>query len=390
MLSAETRNIVRREFKRIGERKTLYLLIIILPVIVSFLYAYIYKNEIVRDLPVAIYDEDHSSLSRTVTEFVESSSSMRIIGYVNSIEELKKGIQSGKYQGGFYMPRNMENDIKSGKNSTIAVFKNTSNLIIGNTIMRDAMSIIKTVSAGAIIKKLRNKSMIYEQALNIANPVQVETQSLYNPNYSYLGYLVPGLLAFTLQLTIMISSVIVISSEFTHETFHELLEISKNNIYKILLGKTIPHLSIHTASIILIIGVIFPLFNIPIYGSIIVTLLFFILFAAASLAMGLLISSAFHDQLFATELALVINTPAFIFSGFTFPIWAMPAVHQVFAAALPFTHFISGFLKIYQMNAPVSNIFNEVLILSLFTFFGMVFTVIALKIHIKKYYKIKV
>ncbi len=390
MISRETKNIIIREFRRILDRKSLYLLMIVLPLFVSLLYVAIYRNEIVREIPMAIYDEDHSSLSRTVTEYVEAAGTMRVAGYVNSVDELKNGIQSGVYQGGFYIPRNFENDIKKGKNSTVILYKNTANLIIGNVLMKDGMTLIKTISAGVIIKKLRSKGMVYQQALNIANPITVDTQSLYNPNYSYLSYLVPGLLAFTLQLVIMISSVIVISSEFSHGTFPELLSISGNNIYKIIIGKMIPHLLIHTATIFMIIGIIFPIADIRTAGSPVAVIIFFILFTAACLSSGIFISSAFHDQMFATELALFINMPAFIFSGYTFPIWAMPAVHRIFAASLPFTYLISGFFKLYQMDAPPLYSLNESLIFILFTVIGFLLSAAALKIHIRKYYKIKV
>ena len=390
MISIETRNIVRREFHRIIERKTLYLLMIVLPLFVSLLYVFIYKNEVIHDLPVAILDEDHTSLSRTLTEFVEATGSMKIAGYVNSIAELKDGIQSGIYHGGFYFPRNMENDVKSGKNSTVVIYKNTSNLIIGNMILRDGMTLVKTTSVGAIIKKLRNKGMTYDQAMKIANPIRIESQSLYNPNYSYLSYLVPGLLAFTLQLVIMISSVIVISSEFSHDTFRELLTMSGNNIYRIIIGKSLPHLLIHTATVFLIVGVILPIENILPAGSVLIIIPFFIFFAAACLFFGIFISCAFHDQMFATSLALFINMPAFIFSGYTFPVWAMPAVHRVLAAMLPFTHLVSGYFRIYQMNTPVSYILNETMIFIIFIIAGFILSVFALKINVKKYYNIKV
>jgi len=387
MISAETKNIMKREFKRILERKTLYLLIIILPVFISLLYVFIYKNELVRDLPMAIVDQDHSSISRLVTEYVEASGSMKVAGYVNSVEELKDGIQSGIYQGGFLFPRDMENDIKKGKYSSVIIYKNTSNLIVGNMILKDAMTIVKTVSAGALIKKLRNKGMIYEQAIKIANPITVDANSLYNPNYSYLNYFVPGLLAFTLQLIIMISAVIVISSEFTHETFPELLHLSGHKIYKIIIGKSLPHLLFHSATIILIIGIIMPACNIYPAGSALLLILFFILFAAACLMFGIFISSAFHDQMFATALALFINMPAFIYSGYTYPIWAMPAAHRFLANLLPFTHLISGFFKIFRMNAPAYLILDESLIMGAFIIGGFILSVAAVKIHIKKYYK---
>jgi len=59
------KKIVIREFKRIRERKTLFLLEIIFPLVLFFLFSEIYKEEVIRDLPVAIYDADNSSLSRT-------------------------------------------------------------------------------------------------------------------------------------------------------------------------------------------------------------------------------------------------------------------------------------------------------------------------------------
>ena len=218
-------NIMKREFGRIAERKTLYMLMIILPIVLFFLYALIYKNEIVRELPVAICDNDHSQLSRTLTEFVESTSSMAVVKYVNSVDEIKQAFRRGEIQGAFYIPEDFEKTIKFGKPSTVVIYKNTSNLIIGNLILKDGSAVVKTFSGGVLLKKLRSKGMGVDQAMNIVNPVKLETQSLYNPNYSYESYLVPGLLAVTLQMLIMISSVIVISSEFTHNTFKELINL---------------------------------------------------------------------------------------------------------------------------------------------------------------------
>lgn len=379
-------NIIIREFHRIAERKTLYLLIIILPIFILLFYPMIYRQELVREIPVVIFDADHSSLSEKIIQMIESTSSMKIVNYASSIDEIKKYFLNGTIGAAFYFPHGMENEIKTGKNSTVVVYKNTSNLIIGNMIMKDASTIIRTASAGILLKKMTSKGMMADKAMNIINPIKIETQSLYNPNYSYLNYLVPGTLAFTFQMMIMIASVLVLSSEFTHETFPELLKISNNNLALILLGKTIPHFLIHASTALFIVGVIFPLFGIKIFGSVIVLILFFLLFVLACLMLGLLISSIFHDQLFATELAVFINTPAFIFSGFTFPLWGMPFIHSAFAQILPFTHFLTGFLKIYQMNSPLNNISGEVSVLLSFVVVSFLLTLLALKHQVNKYY----
>ncbi len=375
--------IAKREFKRIAERKTLYLLSIIIPILVFAVYGTIYQQELIRELPISIVDNDHSPLSQKIIEMIEASPSMKIVKYSTSIEEIKRDFRNGTIHGAFYFPSTMEKAVKEGKYSSIVVYKNNSNLVIGNMITKESVTIIRMVSGGVLLKKLRSKGMNYDKSMNIINSIKIETNPLYNPNYSYANYLVPGLIAFTFQLLIMLGAVIVISSEFTHDTFDELVQLANGNILAIMLGKAIPHFIIHATTALMIIGMVFPFFNYKIEGSILLLIGFFFLFIAASLMLGLAISSFIHDQLFATEIAVFINTPAFIFSGFTFPLWAMPFIHSMFAQVLPFTHFLKGFLKIYQMNSPLEYILHEIGVLSLFVIISSIITLIALKHHVK-------
>lgn len=358
--------ILIRELRRITEKKTIYLLSVVLPVILFLVLALIYKNGVVRDLPVAIYDADNSTLSRLLSRSIDAASSMAVTRHVNSLEELKREFLKGHIQGAFYFPLNMERDIKRGTGSSMVIFKNTSSLIIGNMIYKDGVTVAKTVSGGVLLKKLRSKGLSEAQAMNIINPIRIETQSLYNPEYNYLQYLVPGLLTALFQMIIMISAVLIISSEFTHNTFEELVHLSGNNTFTIILGKSIPHIAIHTATALGLIGIIFPMFSIEVNGPVLLTLAFIEYFILTSFFLGFLLSCSFREQLFATEVALFINTPAFIFSGFTFPLWGMPALHNYFAQLIPFTHFLSGFIKIYQMGAPIKYVAPEFLRLSVF------------------------
>lgn len=384
MISNNLNNVFKREFHRIVERKTLYLLMIIFPVFIFTFYGSIYKEEMIREIPVAIFDEGHSELSHRIINLIESSPNMKIVNYALSQQEIKNGFLDGKIHGAFYFPKDFEYQIKKGKSSTLVVYKNSANLIIGNILLKDASTIVKSVSGAVLITKLGKACIPNNSGINIANAIKIDSQILYNPNYSYSIYLAPGLISFTFQMMIMIAAVIVISSEFTHNTFTELLNISGNNVLNILLGKAIPHFIIHFTTGLLVLGIIFPFFNIKVLGSITSLLFLFALLISASLMLGLLISSFFHNQFFATELAIFFNTPAFIFSGFTFPLWSMPAVHNLFALTMPFTHFLSAFLKVFQMNLPLSNCINEILVLSGFTVIPFVTSYFVLKYHQNK------
>ncbi len=360
------------------------MLSIFLPIILFLLIAVIYKNGMVRNLPVAIFDEDNSGTSRLVIRSIDATSSMNVTKYVSSEEELKSEFRKGNIQGAFYFPRDFEQELKKGKPSTVIIYKNSASLIIGNSIYKDGMTVIKTISGGALLKKLRSKGLTATSAMNYISPIRIESQYLYNPNYNYENYLIPALIPALLQMIIIVAGVLLISSEFTHNTFNELIEVSGKSVFNIIVGKSLPHLAIHTCTILGIVGIIFPLFNIEISGSIIILIAFLIYFAVACFFIGLLISCIFHNQFFATELAVFLNAPAFMFSGYTFPVWGMPALHNLFAQILPFTHFVTGYIKIYQMNAPIQYLAPEVIKLTIFIVSSLVVISVALKYQVNK------
>ncbi|MGE5364061.1 MAG: ABC transporter permease, partial [Bacteroidota bacterium] len=272
-----------------------------------------------------------------------------------------------------------------GQYATVSLYKSTASLIVGNLLYKDGVTTLRTISGGVLLKKLRSKGLSTDRAMAVINPIRIDSQSLFNPNYSYLSYLLPGLVTALVQMIIMITSVLIISSEFTHHSFGELYSTSGNSIFNIVVGKSIPHLLLHYSTAVGIIGLLFPLFGIELHGILLNTLLFMFLFITAVFFMGFLISCMFHEQLLATELALFINTPAFIFSGFTFPLWSMPAMHNYFAQAIPFTHFLNGFIKIYQMNAPFRYAMPEIKVLGTFLVVSLVLSFIVLHFQSTSY-----
>jgi ABC-2 type transport system permease protein len=377
--------VIKREFVRITERKTLYLLSIIVPFIVAIILFVIFKNPVLRDIPVAIYDEDHSELSQLITRYIESTRSMEIVTYANSLEELKKDFRTDKVSAAFHFPQGMEATIKDGKQSNVELFMNTMNLVKSNTVMKDGSTIIKTISGGAFLQKLRSTGMMENQAMDLVNPIQIETKILFNPGYSYLVYLVPALVTFAFHMAVFMASVLLISAEFTEKTFSNLLETADNKIPAIIIGKAVPHLTIQLMNIIILMGIFYPLFGINIAGSVLTAILFTFFFLIVVFFFGLMISSLFHDSMFSTELALFLTTPAFIFSGLTYPLRIMPEIHSTYAQLMPYTHFIEGFVKIYQMGVPIQYLAPQFLRLSIFIIISVIVTIFALKYNIKKY-----
>ena len=67
------------------------------------------------------------------------------------------------------------------------------------------------------------------------------------------------------------------------------------------------------------------------------------LFLLAVAFIGILVSIAIPSQLKATEILMVIATPSFILSGFTWPLSQMPDWIVGIAKVIPLTHYLQIF-----------------------------------------------
>src|SRR5690606_7164493 len=126
-------NIAQKEFNQINNSRITVFLYSLFPIIIFLCFSIVYHNEIIREIPIAIVDDDKSDLSRTLIQYIESSPSMKIVDYCESKEELKEDFLGGRIHGAFYFSAELSTDIKSGKQSSVVMFIDASNLLISNS-----------------------------------------------------------------------------------------------------------------------------------------------------------------------------------------------------------------------------------------------------------------
>ncbi|MGR5488866.1 ABC transporter permease, partial [Vibrio alfacsensis] len=84
-----------------------------------------------------------------------------------------------------------------------------------------------------------------------------------------------------------------------------------------------------------------------------------LLFIAASLTLGLVISTIAQTQLQAMQMTVFILLPSILLSGFMFPYEAMPNAAQWVAEALPATHFMRMIRGIILRGADLSDVWRD-------------------------------
>ena len=363
-------------------------LLVALPLIVYFFLAFIYIKGALRDIPVAVLDEDHTELSDRVVSMIESSAAMKVTQYLTSENELEKFFLHHDEHAVFYIPRGFTRDIYRNKPGRLVVFTNSSNIVYGNIMYREAAVIAGTISAGVTINRLEHVGIDHNTAMGLVMPIETHAKVLFNPWFNYMYYLVPGLMTVLLQMFIFFAAARAFNKELNEGTFDELLTVSGNSPLQMLTGKALAYFAFGMG-IIMLIAIVFMAFSIPFMDRVFDLIVLFGLFTFVNISLGFMLSTTISDELVALDVSFFYNSPAFVFSGFTFPLFGMPFFNSLYAQFIPYTHFLHAFFKLYQMGTPFGYVTRELWILCLFFMVGFVTGYVALRLQIQELKKRK-
>jgi ABC-2 type transport system permease protein len=377
-------HIIRYELLRLISFPSSRNLLIIIPLITFFFLSFIYIRGGIRDIPIAVIDRDQTQMSRLVTRYLDAESMLKVVLQPDSRRTAEEMLGKEEAYAVVVIPRDFQKNVLSGKSSPLPAFINASSILHGNMIYSAVSKVAITISSGALIERFKESGKHFEQSMAMALPIKVHLKPLYNPWYNYLYYLIPGLLTVLFFMMVFFVAARSINSECKTETFAALFEKANHNILNLVLGKAIGIYLLSMTVFLLIIGIIFPLFGIPLYGSIRALTLLFSLAIFANIFMGMGISAIVTDQVIAMDLSFFYNSPAFVFSGFTFPIFGMPALNAFYAHLIPYTYFLTGFIKLYEMDTPLRYAYPEFQSLGIFILIGFVLSLGGLWLHIYK------
>jgi len=354
---------------------------IIIPLVTFSFLTIIYIKGVIRENPVAVMDLDHSILSRTLGQMIDQSNGTEVKLHITSEQKINQiFLDYPNITAIVVIPKDFDADIRKGRSKTATIFTNSANIVIGNILKKELLTITNTFAGGVQIKKLLNKDFTYNEALALVQPIKVNTHSLYNPWYNYLFYLTPGLMTVLLQMIVFFVAARSINGEVANGNYIQVFELSGQNPLYLILGKITAITFMGMSVAVLIIGVMFPIFGISVNGSYLSLFLLFFLLILASASLGIMISTIFNEEIMAMDIAFVYNSPAFVFSGFTFPIMGMPWYDNFYAQLIPYTPFLKGFFQIYQMDVPFRYILPSIQALLIFFFVGLIVSLVMLMV----------
>jgi len=377
-------HIIKHEINRLIQFPSSRNLLLFVPIITFFFLAFIYYSGGLRDVPIAVIDHDQTEMSRLTTRYLDASPLLKVVLQPDSRRSAEQILNNEDAYAVVVIPKGYQKKIITGKSTPLPAFVNASSIIHGNLIYSALSKVAVTISTGALIQRFKEQGKHFDQALAMALPIKVHVKPLYNPWYNYLYYLIPGLSTVLMFMVIFFVAARSINHECNNGGMLKLLELTNNNLLAIIIGKAIAIYLLSLSIYFLIIGILFPSFGIPVFGNFWWISLLFSITIFANIFIAFAISAILTDEVIAMDVSFFYNSPAFVFSGFTFPIFGMPAFNSFYAHLIPYTYFLQAFLKLYQMNTPIHFAFPEFKALLIFCLVGFTLAIAALYIHINK------
>jgi ABC-2 type transport system permease protein len=368
--------IIYKEVTQLKRDKMTARMIVMIPLIQLMLFGYAINTNI-RHIPVALVDHSNTALSRALVQTVSATQVITFTERYVTAEEAEAAIVAAKVRAALIIPHDLSARLvrspSIGREPPPASDEVTSRPI-ASWIVDGSDTMI-----AAAIKGLRGMPMteLLRLPANRMTPT-FEVALFFNPEQRSPVNIVPGLVAIILTMTMIMFT----SAAIVREREYGNLEMIINTPvqpFELMLGKIVPYIFIGAIQVAIILGLGHVFFDVPMNGSLLQLCIATLLFIAASLSLGLVISTIAKTQLQAMQMTVFVLLPSILLSGFMFPYEGMPVPAQYIAEVFPATPFMRVIRGIVLRDATVVDLSRDMLALLVFTVIGLAIATLRFK-----------
>ncbi|MGC3836517.1 ABC transporter permease [Moritella viscosa] len=316
----QVKAVWQRENQLILASKWQLSLVTWLPIACMLLVYAIFSQGIPRDLAVAVVDQDHSRLSRSLVRYIDGSPSLAVTAQLTNIAEGKALMQRGEVYAVVHIPRESSNMAK-----TFATF----------TAQIDA---VKTLASGGNLAVIKGA----------VAPISTQVNPLYNTSTNYVPFLVTAAVPALWQIFILVSVLLAFGLEYKNNTQNNWFQRADGAVVSAVIGKLLPYTLLSVVHGLLFLSFFYGYLSLPMHGNWGYLLLILVAGVLAGQAIALFIFTLTMNLTQAISMGAAYSAPAFAFMGVTFPAESMPQLAQIWRSLLPITHYMQ--LQIGQVN----------------------------------------
>ena len=353
--------VFRNEWRTIFSDFGALIILVGAVVFYSFFYPLPYLPQVLRDVPVAVVDQDRSSLSRKLIRMSDAHPFLWVARQSESVAEAAAAVRSGRIGGVIVIPAGFAREIARGGQANVAVYADAGYFLEYRQVMTGMVTVARTLSAGVEIRRLQAGGKTGPQAMALQRPLRLDAAPLFNPVEGYASYVVPAILVLILQQTLLIGIGMIGGTAREKRALPG--EEGGLSSFAVISAKTAVYLSLYTVHALFYFFIVFGIYDFPQSGAPLTVMAFLLPFLLSIILLGFTLEGFFPRRETAIQVLLFTSLPAVFLAGFSWPVEAIPGWLRLLSFFIPSTAGIEGFLQINQMGATLRDVREEWLIL---------------------------
>jgi ABC-2 type transport system permease protein len=339
--------IANKEVRQLLRDRLTFAMIVGIPLLQVILFGYAINTD-VRHLRAGVADLAATQMSRTLVAEAQASQVVDVTAVAPSAQALEAMLRDGRVEVGIYIPPDFDRRLQTGAQPAAQLMVDGSDpTLLG------------------VAQGLAHMPLTARPMTGAAPAPLFELRNYYNPERRSAVAIVPALIGVILTLTMVLFTAVAIVRERERGNLELLITTPVNNV-ELMVGKISPYIVIGLIQVTIVLFLGWLLFSVPVNGSLVDLYLAALLFIAASLGLGLLISTLARTQFQAMQLTIFTFLPAILLSGFMFPFDGMPRFAQWLGEILPLTHFVRLVRGILLRGAGLGGLMPDIWPLLLF------------------------
>ena len=354
--------IARKEFIHIRRDPRMLIAVLIVPIMQLLLFSYAISFD-VKNVPTVVLDQDMTTASRAYLQAYRSADFFRVQGAVDSLAEIDRVFDRNQARIAVVVPSGFARQLARGEKAQVAV------LVDGSEPNAAQIGQAYAVALNQVYGQKVLADWADRQGLDVNQFGRLEprVRTWYNPEKRSADFLIPGLMVVIIMIVTVQQTAVTLVRERDQGTQEQMM-VSPMHQWELMVAKLLPWTFLAFVDMVVIALVGIALYQVPLRGSIPFLAVSGVAFVFAALGLGLIISALAPSLESANIVALMIAfLPAFILSGFAFPLESIPPVLQGISYLFPARYMILISRGVFLKGAGFSELWPQLALLSAYS-----------------------
>lgn len=351
--------IFRREFYTVFRDHAVMTFFIFLTLGYPIIYTYIYSDEVVREVAVAVIDHAQTPLSREFLRMWDATPGAKIVAHCNDLEEAKILMNKKEVYGILEVPADFSKEINRGEQAHVALFCNMGALLNYKALAQASSDVSLEMGKKIQVDGLDYASRIQQEIT--ASPVKVSEVKLFNPQGGFASFIMPAVLILVIQQSLLLGVGTIAGTQRDRNRGHGMVPSNRHyrRAWQIVLGKACLYLPVYLVMGFWVLFIVPRIFSLTQIASKVELMLFLFPFLLACIFFSIAGSFLSKEREQPFLLFVFTSVPLMFISGISWPREGIADYWIAFSRIFPSTHGIDGFVKLNNLGATLRDVLPE-------------------------------